>query len=184
MIFLFRRQPAKYFLALFDFLSVRRRKISLLVIVLDDLSLFLRTQLVKFLLWRRSVRRWRPVRIDIWRPHQVRPIRIRARRTIRAGVLPLVLCSSYFLPLLPVVSLLFLSLLLPRRLLTLRLALLFRRLIVLPILRPVRARSLRQSRHSQRRTQSQRDQPSRELERSEEHTSELQSQSNIVCRLL
>src|SRR6266480_1366279 len=82
MILLFRRQPAKYFLALFDFLSVRRRKVSLLVIVLDDLSLLLRTQILKFLLWLRSVSQRRPVRIDIWRPHQVSPIGFRTRGTI------------------------------------------------------------------------------------------------------
>src|SRR5438477_4497711 len=164
VIFLFRRQPAKYFLALFDFLSVSRRKVPLLVIVLDDLSLFLRTQLVKFLLWRRSVSRWRPVRIDIWRPHQVRPIGVRTRGTIRAGVLPLVLRSADFLPLLSIVSLLFLSLPLSRWLLSLRLVLLLRRFIVLPILRPVRARSLRESWHRQRCAESQRYQPSGELE--------------------
>src|SRR5438876_1369362 len=164
MVLLLRRQFIPLVNAPIYLLPLCRSKIPFLVVVLDDLSLLLRTQLVKFLLWWRRVSRWRPVRMDIWRPHQVSPIGVRTRGTIRAGVLPLVLRSAYFLPLLSIVSLLFLSLPLSRWLLSLRLALLLRRFIVLPILRPVRARSLRESWHRQRCAESQRYQPSGELE--------------------
>jgi hypothetical protein len=88
---------------------------------------------------------------------------------VRAGVLPPVLRSPGFL-LLSVLLPLFLSLLLSRllllsrMLLSRRLALLLWRPILLSILRPIRARSLRKAQHSQRCTHSQRLQPSSELE--------------------
>ena len=101
-------------------------------------------------------------------------MRVRIRRTVRARVLPLALRSRRILLLLSLrLSLrlpLFLSWLLPwlllaRRLLSRRrLALLLWRPILLSILRPIRARSLRERRHGQRRAHSQRHQPSRELE--------------------
>jgi hypothetical protein len=97
-------------------------------------------------------------------------MRVRIRRTVRARVLPLALRSPRIPLLLSLRLPLFLSWLLPwlllaRRLLSRRrLALLLWRPILLSILRPIRARSLRERRHGQRRAHSQRHQPSRELE--------------------
>jgi len=97
-------------------------------------------------------------------------MRVRIRRTVRARVLPLALRSPRILLLLSLLLPLFLSWLLPwlllaRRLLSRRrLALLLWRPILLSILGPIRARSLRKARHNQRRAHSQRHQPSRELE--------------------
>jgi hypothetical protein len=96
-------------------------------------------------------------------------MRVGIRRTVRARVLPLALRSPRILLLLSLLLPLFLSWLLPwwllaRRLLSRRRALLLWRPILLSILRPIRARSLRKARHSQRRAHSQRHQPSRELE--------------------
>jgi hypothetical protein len=91
---------------------------------------------------------------------------------VRAGVLPPVLRSPDFLllsVLLPLSLSLLLSLLLSRLLSRLllsrrRLALLLWRPILLSILRPIGARSLRKAQSGKRHTHSQRLQPSRELE--------------------
>src|SRR6266581_251558 len=162
VILLFRRQFLPLVSAPIQFLSVRRREVPLLVIVLDDLSLFLRTQVSIFSLGRWRVRRRRPVRIGIWPRYHLGSICVRIRRAVRAMILPLVLRSPCFLPRLAILSSLFLSLLL-WLLLWLPLLLLWR-LIVLPTLRPIRARSLCERRYSQRPAHSQRYQPSRELE--------------------
>jgi len=72
----------------------------------------------------------------------------------RARILPLVSRSPHFLPLRSILSPLFLSLLSLTLLRPLFLPLLLlRRFIVLLVLRPIRARSLRESRHSQRCTE-------------------------------
>jgi hypothetical protein len=142
----------------------------------------LRIQFAEFFWRRRRVRRRRTVRIIALPRHHPRaiyvrgwrPARVRIRWTVRARVLPFVLRPPRFL-LLSALLPLFLSLL-PRRLLSWRLlprwlalppwwlALLLGRLIILSILPPIRARSLRKRRYSQRRTHPQHRQPSRELE--------------------
>src|SRR6266699_7310672 len=158
VILLFRRQFLPLVSAPIQFLSLPRGEVPLLVIVLDDLSLFLRTQVSIFSLGRWRVRRRRPVRIGIWPRHHLGSICVRIRRAVRSRILPLVLRSPCFLPRLAILSSLFLSLLLWLPLL------LFWRLIVLPTLRPIRARPLCERRYSQRPAHSQRYQPSRELE--------------------
>ncbi len=153
VILLFRRQFLPLVSAPIQFLSVRRREVPLLVIVLDDLSLFLRTQVSIFSLGRWRVRRRRPVRIGIWPRHHLSSICVRIRRAVRSRILPLVLRSPCFLPRLAILSSLFLSLLLWLPL-----------LLFWPTLRPIRARPLCERRYSQRPAHSQRYQPSRELE--------------------
>ena len=158
VILLFRRQLLPLVRAPIQFLSFPRGEVPLLVIVLDDLSLFLRTQVSIFSLGRWRVRRRRPVRIGVWPRYHLGSICVRIRRAVRPRILPLVLRSPCFLPRLAILSSLFLSLLLWLPLLLLW------RLIVLPALRPSRARSLCERRYSQRPAHSQRYQPSRELE--------------------
>src|SRR5713226_5606429 len=167
---LFRPQLIPHLRALLQFLPLRGRQVLQPSIVVQDLLLFLWAQVIEFSPEWRSVRRWRPIRIETWSRRRLRAIHVRVRRTVRARILPLVLRSQCFLLLLLLPPLL-LSLLLPRRLLSRRLprrllALLFWRLIVLSILRPIRSRSLRERRHSRPSAHCQRHQPSRELESS------------------
>src|SRR5882762_4900684 len=167
---LFWPQPAPHLRALLQFLPLRGWQVLQPPIVFQDLLPLLWTQVVEFR-FRRRVRRRRPVRIIIWPHRRLRSIHVRVRRAVRAGVLPLVWHSPCFLLLLSVLQPLFLSrLLLSRRLLARlllsrrRLVRLLWRLIVLSILRPIRARSLRKARHSQRHAHSQGHRQSRELE--------------------
>src|SRR5260370_36511930 len=167
---LFRPQLIPHLRALLQFLPLRGRQVLQPSIVVQDLLLFLWAQVIEFSPEWRSVRRWRPIRIETWPRRRLPSIRVRIRWTIRARVLPLVLRSPCFL-LLVVLPPLLQSLLLPprllaRRRLSRRLALLFWRLIVLSILRPIHSRSLRERRHSRRSAHCQRHQPSRELESS------------------
>src|SRR5882762_1187426 len=161
---LFRPQPAPHLRALLQFLPLCGWQVLQPPIVFQDPLPLLWAQVVEFR-FRRGVRRRRPVRIIIWPHRRLRSIHVRVRRTVRAGVLPLVWHSPCFLLLLSVLLPLFLSLLLSLLLLlSRRLALLLWRLIVLLILRPIRARSLRKTRHSQCHAHSQHHQPFRELE--------------------
>src|SRR4029077_7040618 len=117
---LFRRQFIPVVNSPIDFLSLRRIKILLLVIAVDDPSLFLWSQIVESPL-RRRVRRRRTVRIITWprrHPRAIyvrgrRPIRVRIRRTARASGLALVWRSAWRLLLLSALLPLFLPLLLP-----------------------------------------------------------------------
>src|SRR4029077_3498511 len=114
---LLRRHPVPHLCARLQFLALRWRAFFQPAVVFQHLLSFLWTQAVEFLLWRRSVRRRRPIRISIWLSHHVSPIDIRVWRTITARILPLVLRSPRFLLLLSAPLALFLSLLLlPRRL--------------------------------------------------------------------
>src|SRR6266481_536446 len=177
VVALFRRQPAPIGSCLSHLLLLSWRQLLKALVVLENFLLLLPRQTVESL-WRRSVCQRRPARIII-RPRRHpratwvrgrRPMRVRIRRTVRARVLPLALRSPRILLLLSLLLPLFLSWLLPwlllaRRLLSRRrLALLLWRPILLSILGPIRARSLRKARHGQRRAHSQRHQPSRELE--------------------
>src|SRR5467141_2076550 len=151
---LFRPQPAPHLRALLQFLPLFGWQVLQPSIVFQDPLPLLWTQVVEFR-FRRRVRRRRPVRIIIWPHRRLCSIHVRVRRTVHAGVLPLVLHSPCFLLLLSALLPLFLSLLLSR---------LLWRLIVLSILHPIRARSLRKARHSQRHAHSQGHRQSRELE--------------------
>src|SRR6266436_9804700 len=158
VVALFRRQPAPIGSCLSHLLLLSWRQLLKALVVLENFLLLLPRQTVESL-WRRSVCQRRPARIII-RPRRHpratwvrgrRPMRVRIRRTVRARVLPLALRSPRILLLLSLRLPLFLSRLLWRP-------------ILLSILSPIRARSLRERRHGQRRAHSQRHQPSRELE--------------------
>src|SRR5258708_4994758 len=159
VVALLRRQPAPIGSCLSHLLLLSWRQLLKALVVLENFLLLLPRQTVESL-WRRSVCQRRPARIII-RPRRHpratwvrgrRPMRVRIRRTVRARVLPLALRSPRILLLLSLRLPLFLS------------WLLLWRPILLSILSPIRARSLRERRHGQRRAHSQRHQPSRELE--------------------
>src|SRR5260370_5663601 len=94
---LFRPQLIPHLRALLQFLPLRGRQVLQPPIVLQDLLLFLRAQVVEFFPERRRVRRWRPIRIETWPRRRLGAICVRVRRTVRARLLPLVLPSPSFL---------------------------------------------------------------------------------------